>query len=370
MVKCPQCGHHNLPSFPSCSRCGAALGPGGPAASSPIASPPPAAPGSPPARLGGPAAPPFAPTGTYQAVMDKQVALGRRNRAVYAAVVVLALGALGFVYLRDSRQKAAIGEKMAFFDRWAELETKEAGAFWACVMGGNIDVGHMTQAVQFQNKIEGAYATQPKTYAEQLLTECQPKLERAREAMGALGAAPAEFAGPLDAYKASLPKLGDGMEAYAEKLKGRQGNKDLDTLIQETGNAWHAGETTPAAIAYERFLTCAVPGHAKMKDAQAVLEFLADSCFKKDAVAYMERVRRDCGGILQAQDAKAPSKTWKGSRRFLEEEARQLAAWESCGKRARKGKKADDMEPFLLAIGDYMKARADVAMTARGLGGK
>ena len=25
MVQCPQCGHHNLPSFPACSKCGTAL---------------------------------------------------------------------------------------------------------------------------------------------------------------------------------------------------------------------------------------------------------------------------------------------------------------------------------------------------------
>jgi hypothetical protein len=115
-----------------------------------------------------------------------------------------------------------------------------------------------------------------------------------------------------------------------------------------------------------------------MKDAQALLEFLADQCFKKDPVAFMDKVRADCGGLLNVMDKEAKVNpksvpTWKTTRKlFFEEDARQLQAWESCGKRSRKGKKKEDMESFLLTVNDYMAARTGVASAARDIaqGGK
>jgi hypothetical protein len=106
-----------------------------------------------------------------------------------------------------------------------------------------------------------------------------------------------------------------------------------------------------------------------MKDAQAMLEFLADACYKKDPVSFMDRVRKDCGPLLTNPDPKAaPSKTFKATqKRFYEDERRQLQAWDSCGRRSRKGKKVDDLGDFLVAVGDYMAARGKVAEAARAL---
>jgi hypothetical protein len=108
-----------------------------------------------------------------------------------------------------------------------------------------------------------------------------------------------------------------------------------------------------------------------MKDAQVLLEFLADQCFKKDPVAFMDKVRADCGNLLNVADKEAKVNpksvpTWKTTHKlFFEEDARQLQAWESCGKRSRKGKKKEDLENFLLAVNDYMAARVGVASAAR-----
>ena len=40
-----------------------------------------------------------------------------------------------------------------------------------------------------------------------------------------------------------------------------------------------------------------------MKDAQALVEFFADACYKKDPVSFMDRVRKECGPILENADA-------------------------------------------------------------------
>jgi hypothetical protein len=231
-----------------------------------------------------------------------------------------------------------------------------------------------TKAEQFQQRIESAYFTQQKTFSDYLVTECVPKIERARQSFGGLRDAPTELAGPIEKYRDTLPKLQAGLEDYAEKLKSRGTVKDVDQLIQETGNAWHSTpDPTPEAVAFEKFLYCAVPGLAKMKDAQALLEFLADQCFKKDPVAFMDKVRTDCGALLNVADkeAKVEAKsvpTWKTTHKlFFEDDARQLQAWESCGKRSRKGKKKEDLENFLLTVNDYMAARTGVASAARDI---
>ncbi len=351
MVSCPKCGHQNLPSATTCSQCGTIL--------------PAAAPGGPP---------PIESVEDYARQMAAQEAVRKRNRTIIGVVILLAIGFVVFKQVQDRRRKADAQSKLDFAARFVDLEKRETGAFWNCVMASEVDVGMFQKGEQFQQRIESAYFTQPKTYADYLNTECIPKIERARQAFAGLHDAPPELEGPLNKYRASLPKLEDGLEDYAANIKKRGTSKDTDELIQELGTTWHtSNEITPETAAYEKFLYCAIPGLEKMKDAQAVLEYMSDQCYKKDPVAFMDRVRKDCGPLLVVTDktAKVDPKTvptWKLSRkRFVEEDMRQLQAWESCSKRSRRGKKREDLEKFLLAVNDYMAARAGVASAARGI---
>jgi hypothetical protein len=355
MVKCPRCGHQNLPSFTTCSRCGTQLGGAGPDARLP------------PTAMGAPQ-----PQGDdYARLMASRASASRRTRSVYSLVVLAALAGGGYVWYRDYAQKKGRQDKLDYFERWADLEKRETGAFFSCVMASEVDMNLVQNAGQIQQRVESAYFTQQKTFSDHLLTECVPKIERARQAFGGLRDTPSELAEPVAKYAEVLPKLQTSIEDYAERIKGRQSVKDVDQLVQEMGGAWHSDRApTPEGIAFEKFMHCAVPGLAKMKDTQEMLEFLADACYKKDAVAFMDRVRKDCGPILNnASATKAtPSATWKVSqKKFYEEEARQLRAWESCGKRSRKGKKAEELGSFLLAVGEYMEARTGVVKAARDI---
>jgi hypothetical protein len=342
MIRCGKCGHHNLPSYTQCSKCGTPLVGG-------------ASPGVP---------------DDYGRFAAERAAAGRRKRVLLLAAVAAGLGVFAWRYMADARRKEDTQAKLDYASRWVELEKREMGLFWTCVMGSEVDIGMFANANQVQEKVELAYATQQKTYSDLLSTECVPKLERARQAFGGLTGPPAELKGALEGYQATLPDLQKGLETYAERIKNRGVTKTLDQLIQEAGGAWHA-ESSPTAqtIAFERFMHCAVPDLAEMKDAQAMLEYLADACYKKDPVTFMDRVRKDCGPLIETPDAKAkPSKTYKLSqKRFYEEDARQLQAWASCGKRANKGKKVDDLGDFLTALGAYMKARFEVKKAAQAL---
>jgi hypothetical protein len=352
MVSCEKCGHQNLPSSTTCSKCGTPL----------------------PAPVAAAGPPTIDSVDEYARQMAAREAIRKRNRMIVLAIGAVVVVALGYLQMKERRRKAVAQEKLNYAEKFVELEKRETGAFWNCVMASQVDVGNFQKAEQFQRQIESAYFTQQKTFSDYLTTECVPKMERARQAFGGLRDAPVELQGPIDKYREILPKLQSGLEDYAENIKKRGSVKDVDQLIQETGSAWHSTpDPTPEAVAFEKFLYCAVPGLAKMKDAQALLEFLADQCFKKDPVAFMDKVRADCGGLVSVADKEAKVNpksvpTWKTTRKLIfEEEARQLQAWESCGKRSRKGKKKEDLEGFLLTVNDYMAARAGVANAARDI---
>jgi hypothetical protein len=178
---------------------------------------------------------------------------------------------------------------------------------------------------------------------------------------------PPELKASLDKYVAALPKMQEGLETYAEKVKGRGAVKDVDGSIQEVGAAF-TPEPTAESVAFVKFMECAIPDLDKKKDVQGVLEYLADIC-KKDPVPFMTGVREKCGSLVQNIDKEgkpAPSKTFKANaKKFFEEDQRQLQAWEYCGKRSRKGKKVLDLEQFLTAAGDYMEARGELVQTAK-----
>ncbi|MES1205089.1 MAG: hypothetical protein ABUS79_04055 [Pseudomonadota bacterium] len=304
----------------------------------------------------------------YQRAMAAQAAKQKRNKMIFLVVALAAVGGVGTIMWMNNKKAKAAQEVLDAGGRFAEREKTEVGAFWNCITSSEVDVNNFKGVDEIQMRVESAYFTQQKTFSDHLTSECVPKIERARAAMSGLSSDfPAPMKEALDKYLATLPKLQAGIESYAEKVKGRSVVKDVDGSIQEVGTAF-SPEPTAESVAFEKFLSCAIPDLAAKKDVQEVLEFLATTC-KTDAVKFMTRVREQCGPLVQgvAKDAKAvPSKTFKANaKKFYEEDQRQLQAWEYCGKRSRKGKKALDLEEFLSASGDYMESRAGVGMATR-----
>jgi hypothetical protein len=359
MVSCPKCRHANSDGSAMCLACGFPL----PKAPVPGA-------GMPAMSSGVPGASGSAGAGMeeFHRMMAERAARQKRNQRITAAVVILALGGGGAWMLREKKKAAAVQVVLEAGGRFAERDKTEMGAFWNCVTSSEVDVGMFQSADQIQQRIESAYFTQQKTFSEHLTSECVPKIERARAAMSSLmGDLPPEMKESGDKYVATLPKLQAGIEAYAEKIKGRGAVKDVDQSIQEVGTAFTADVSVESA-AFEKFLVCAIPDLDKKKDIQGVLEFLATTC-KTNAVPFMTRVREQCGPLVQNlnKDGKPePSKTFKANtKKFVEEDQRQLQAWEYCAKRSRKGKKVLDLEEFLTASGDYIDSRSEVVRAAR-----
>jgi hypothetical protein len=302
----------------------------------------------------------------YQRLMAERASAQKRKQAVFGLVVVAALAGGGYWWKQQKGKKEGAQAVLEAGGRFADKDKTEMGAFWNCALSSEVDVGMFSSAQQIQQRMESAYFTQQKTFSDHLTTECVPKLERARSALASVSTdMPAALKPALDKYLAALPKMQEGVEVYAEKIKGRGAVKDVDQTIQEVGGAFSA-EPSAEAVAFEKFMVCAIPGLDKMKDVQGVLEYLANTC-KTGALEFMTRVREQCGPLVQDIDKAAkPSKTFKAStKKFYEEDQRQLQAWDYCARRSRKGKKQLDLEQFLTAAGDYMEARAEVVQTAK-----
>jgi hypothetical protein len=304
----------------------------------------------------------------YQRLMAERNAAAKRKRLIFGVVAIAAVGGGYFMWSKAAGKKKAAQAILDAGGRLAMADKADMGQFWSCVFGTDTDVGMFQSGDQIQQRIESAYFTQQKTYSEHLTTECVPKIEGARSSIAGIekDMLPA-LKPPYDKYVASLPKMQAGLETYAEKLKSRSGVKDVDMSIQEVGGAFTA-DVTPESVAFEKFMVCAIPDLDKKKDIQGVLEFLADIC-KKDAVTFMTKVRADCGALVQKVDKDAkpsPSKTFKANtKKFYEEQQRQLQAWEWCGKKSRKGKKQLDLEDFMMGANDYIEARAEFVRTAK-----
>jgi hypothetical protein len=302
----------------------------------------------------------------YNRLLADRAAAAKRKQVIFAVVIVAALAAGGVWWKGQSGKAAAAQAVLEAGGRFADRDKQEMGAFWNCALSSEVDVGMFTSAQQIQQRMESAYFTQQKTFSDHLTTECVPKIESARSALGAVGTSvPAELKPSLDKYLATLPKMQEGIESYAEKIKGRGAVKDVDQSIQDVGAAF-TPEASAESVAFEKFLVCAIPGLDEKKDIQAVLEYLAATC-KSNAVEFMTGVREKCGPLLQDVDKNAkPSKTFKANaKKLYEEDQRQLQAWDYCAKHSRKGKKQLDLEQFLTAAGDYMEARAELVQTAK-----
>jgi hypothetical protein len=361
MVSCPRCKHSNFDGFAACSRCGTPLGA--------------AAPGAPAQPFGAPGGPVGLGGGSagggldeYQRLMADRAAAQKRNRMIMAVAVVVVVGGGGFWMLKEKKKKAAAQVVLDAGGRFVEKDKDEMGAFWNCVMSSEVDIGAFQNADQVQQRIESAYFTQQKTFSEHLTTECVPKIEHARSAMSSLSSdAPPEIKEALDKYVATLPKLQSGIESYAEKIKGRSGVKDVDKTIQEVAAAYSA-DPTPESVAFDKFLTCAIPDLDKKKDMHEVLEYLFKTC-KADAVKFMARLHDQCAPLVMTIDKDAkikPSKAFKAHvKKFVEDEGHQADALADCAKWSRKGKKAVDLEEFLTAFGDYYEGRSGVPDAAR-----
>jgi hypothetical protein len=227
---------------------------------------------------------------------------------------------------------------------------------WRCVLAREVDIGTMQNGQQVRRLAEQAYESGEETYPEALEKTCLPALGRWRQQVAAL---PDRRGG----YAASLASLEAALRVYAQRLRAREGAEELDGEIVHKARAWHLAGAKPTAesVAYDRFLRCAIPSLDDLASGQAVYEFLARQCFQQNPAPFIERVRQECGPLLEGPAPK-PARSYEATRKRLQDpEGRQAQSWESCTELAREQHEMLDGRELAAAVDQYLAARAALA---------
>ena len=151
-------------------------------------------------------------------------------------------------------------------------------------------------------RIEGAFGTDPKNYPAKVREECTPKAIDAKHKIESIQA-PDVYDPVLKGYAKSLADLSTAFDSWSKVAPTHLAEREVGAKVGNFGAAWHAfagGKPGNDVVAYDRFLHCAVPGVDKMKDGQALVEFLFKQC--KDA-KYLDHLQNECGKEVTTEGA-------------------------------------------------------------------
>lgn len=278
---------------------------------------------------------------------------------------VIAVGVIGFFVYRSLETQKTREMHANVMKQFADIEKDEVvGKFWTCLFGPGVDPGAFPNNLALGMRLDGAFATDPKTYPEKVREECTPKAIDAKHKVESINAPPV-YADAFKAYEASLQQLSQAFDDWAKIAPSHVAEKMVAQKVDADGAAWHQfqeGKPTPEVIAYDRFLHCAVPGIDKMKDGQAEVEFLFNSC--KDP-KYLDHLQNDCGKEVTAEGVmQAPTPGFKATLAKLQADDREQSAFDHCLHKSRAAKRSDDSE----AVGKAWMAYMDAGHKVREIG--
>jgi hypothetical protein len=272
-------------------------------------------------------------------------------------VLVIVAAAVGFFVYRGLQTQKTREMHAAVIKQFADIEREEViGKFWACLLGQGVDPGSFPNNLALSQRLEGAFGTDPKNFPSKVREECTPKAIDAKHKVEGLQA-PAMYDAALKAYAQSLSGLASAFDNWSKIAPTHLAEREVGAKVGNFGAAWHSfagGKPGADVVAYDRFLHCAIPGVDKMKDGQAVVEFLFKQC--KDA-KYLERLQNECGKEVTAEGV--PQMTTPGFKTALgklQADDRELSAFDDCLRKSRKAKRSDDSEEVGRAWLAYMEA--------------
>lgn len=273
---------------------------------------------------------------------------------VGGVILVAVIGFLGYRAMQTQKEREM---HAAVIKQFADIEKDDViNKFWGCLFGAGVDPGTFPNNLALSQRLESQFATDPKNYPSKVREECTPKAIDAKHKVESMSA-PAMYGDALKGYAASLQQLSTAFDEWSKVAPTHLAEREVGVKVGNFGAAWHAfagGKPGPDVAAYDRFLHCAVPGVDKMKDGQALVEFLFKEC--KDQ-KYLDHVQNDCGKEVTTEGvALAPTAGFKTALQKLQADDRELSAFDDCLRKGRKAKRKDDAEDVGRAWVSYMEA--------------
>ena len=270
---------------------------------------------------------------------------------VYLAIGIALLAVLGGLGAREVQKRNRRKVHVAFMEQFLAYEKDSVNLFWRCLFGKDGDGRRFNSPEQLNAQIESALFADIKEFPAKVTNDCVPKALKASKGINELSS-PVEYKVALDEYSKSLAGLANTLNTWAEGAPKRVETRVREQKITQAGETWsttaNPNKADPDAWRYDVFLHCAVPDIDKMKDGQALLEFLATKCIRKKGqnidMDFLGKVRDTC--IPEAQDppTKTPG-TFKGTfNKFGADFDRMAQAWGACFRNMNKESKKDDLE--------------------------
>jgi hypothetical protein len=293
---------------------------------------------------------------------------------VYLAIGLAVAGAIGFVVLRSYKGREKRKVHVAFMETFADFEKNDVAKFWRCLFNTkDADARRFNTPDQMTAQLEQALMTDPKNFPEKVNTECIPMLAPSMKKMKDFTPVPpADYDAALDKYSKALGGLANAFTAWGEGAPKRVESQIQLNKITSAGSAWqqtgNPKKPDPDALRFDRFMRCAVPDLDKMKDGQALLEFLAGKCVgKKTDPAFLDKLRDKCIPEAQEAPAKAPPTFGKVLEKLGAEYDREDQAWGSCFRSMRKASKKDDLAGVARAWTESVNAGTEVRKVGAAL---
>ena len=279
------------------------------------------------------------------------------SKTPYVVIGVVAVAVIGFFTYRSMQTQKVREMHVAVMNQFQTIEKEDVvGKFWACLLGAGVDPGMFPNNLALSQRLEGAFSVDPKNYPTKVREECTPKAIDAKHKIEEMKA-PAEYDAPLKAYAKSLADLSAAFDSWAKVAPSHLAEREVGAKVGTFGAAWHSfagGKPGPDVVAYDRFLHCAVPGVDKMKDGQALVEFLFKQC--KDP-KYLDTLQNTCAKeVMTDNPMAAPSAGFKTAVGKLAADDCELAAFDDCLRKSRKSKRSDDSEEVGRSWLAYMEA--------------
>jgi hypothetical protein len=283
----------------------------------------------------------------------------KSSKTPLIVVGVLSVGGLGFFVMRSMKQQDERKRHAQLMQQFADLEKDEVGKFWACVLGPNVDAGMFPDNLALSARITAQFGTNAKNYPKTISEDCTPKAIDAMHKVEGLSA-PEAYGEPLKKYAASLKDLAGALDAWAKIAPAQVQEMEIAKRMDSDGNAWHTfegGKPSNEVVVFDHFLHCAVPTVDSMKDGQALVEFLFNSCKKTD---YVEKLNSECGKELLNDSPMGPTKAFASTQKKMGADDRDLQAFDDCMRKGRKGKRRDDLADVGKAWVAWQEAGRDV----------
>lgn len=290
---------------------------------------------------------------------------------VYLAIGIALVAVIGVFGYRSVQARKQRKLHVSFMEQYADFEKNSVNGFWRCLFGKDGDGRRYNAPEALNAAIEGALYADTKAFPEKVTSECVPKALKASKAVKDFATAPpVEYDQALDEYGKALAGLANTLNTWAEGAPKRVETKVREQKMTAAGETWsttaNPNKAEPAAWQYDKFLHCAVADLDKLKDGQALLEFLASKCVPQKAkgqtldVEFLNKVRDVCMVEAQEVPTKAPPMFKQTFTKFAGDFDRMAQAWGACFRKMNKESKKDDLESFDKAWVQSLNASTEI----------